>query len=98
MLDDRQRHARKRFQDPLCRWLVGPLLLVLWMQTGESGLCCLQRPSQDKLCDRSHTDPECQQVREALNVLVEFDKQRGDRDAALEAVEDAFNAVVVTIA
>src|SRR5438128_12436339 len=68
------------------------------MQTGESGLGCLQRPSQDKLRNRYHTDPERQQVREALNLLVEFDKQRCNMDPALEAVEDAFNAVFVAIA
>ena len=74
------------------------LLLVLWVQTGEAGLRFLQRPPQDKLHDREHTDPERQQVREALNLLVELDKQRGDMHAALEAVEDAFNAVFVAIA
>ncbi len=31
-------------------------------------------------------------------MLVAFDKQRGDMDAALEAVEEAFHAVCVTIA
>src|SRR4030095_7690308 len=35
---------------------------------------------------------------EALNLLVEFDKQRRDMDPALETVEDAFNAVFVAIA
>src|SRR5712691_7583436 len=98
MRDDRQRHARKRFQDPLRRWLVGPLLLVLWMQTGEAGLRGLQRPSQDKLRDRQHTDPERQQVREALYLVVEFDKQWGNMDPALEAVEDAFHTVFVAVA
>src|SRR5713101_2835437 len=43
-------------------------------------------------------DTERQQVCEALNLLVELDKQRRDMDAALEAVEDAFNAVFVAIA
>jgi hypothetical protein len=46
------------------------------MQTGKAGLGCLQRLAQDKLRDREHTDPERQQVREALNVLVELDKER----------------------
>ena len=63
------------------------------MQTGELGLRGLQRTSQDKLRDCSHTDPERQQVREALNLLVTFDKQRGDMDPALEAVEDAFRGI-----
>jgi hypothetical protein len=97
MLDNRQRHARKRFQDPLRRWLVGPLLLVLRMQTWEAGLRCLERPSQDKLRDRSYTHTKRQQVREALNLVVQLDKQRRDMDAALEAVEDAFNTVCVPI-
>src|SRR6266436_3221901 len=98
MLDDRQRDVRKRFQEPLSCWLVRPLLLILWMQTGKSRLRCLQRPSQGKLRDREHTDSESQQVCEALNVLVEFNKQWGDMDPALEAVEEAFNAVFVAIA
>src|SRR5438876_12450985 len=68
------------------------------MQTAESGLRYLQRPSQDKLRDREHTDPKRQQVREALNLFVEFDTQRCDMDPALEAVEEAFNAVCVAIA
>src|SRR5207249_4702296 len=76
---------------------VGPLVLVLWVQPGESGLLGLQRPSQDKLRDRSHPDTERQQVREALNLLIEFDKQRRDMDPALEALEDAFHTVFVTI-
>ena len=59
------------------------------MQTGERGLRGFQRPSQDKLRDCSHTDPERQQGREALDLLVAFDKQRCDMDPALEAVEDA---------
>jgi hypothetical protein len=58
----------------------------------------LQRPSQDKLRDRSHPDTERQQVGEALNLLVEFDKQRRDMHAALEAVKDAFNALFIPIA
>ena len=98
MLDDRQRNARKRFEDPLCGWLVGPLVLVLWVQTEEAGLIGLKRPSQDKFRDRSHTDTERQQVREALNLRIELDEQRRDMDAALEAVEDTFNAVCVAIA
>ena len=95
MLDDRQRNVRKCFQDPLCSWLVGDLLLVLWVHIGEAGLILRKRPPQDKLHDRQHADTERQQVRKALNVLVELDKQRGDMDPALEAVEDAFNAVFV---
>ena len=49
MRDDGQRHIRKRFQEPLCRRLVGHLLLVVWVQTGECGLLLLQRPPQHKL-------------------------------------------------
>ena len=98
MRDARQRTVRKRFQDPLRRWRVSQLLLVLWVQTWESGLIVLKRPSQDKLRDRSHTATERQQVREALNLLVELDTQRRDMDAALEAVENALNAVCVAIA
>src|SRR6266487_936364 len=98
MLDDRQRDVRKRFQDPLSCWLVSPLLLILWMQIGQSRLRGLQRPSQGKLRDREHTDPESQQGREALNWLVECNKQWCDMDPALEAVEEAFNAVCVAIA
>ena len=60
MLDDGQRHIRKRLQDPFRRGRVGPLLLVLWVQTGEPGLLGLKRPSQDKLRDRSHPDTERQ--------------------------------------
>jgi len=73
-------------------------LLVLWVQTGEASLRLLQRPAQDKLRDREHTDTERQQVREAFNVLVELDKQRGDLHTALETVEDALHAVCVAIA
>ena len=98
MRDDGQRNARKRFQEPFSRWLIGHLVLVLWVQTRESGLLLLQRPSQDKLRNRSHPDTERQQVREALNVLVELDKQRRNMHAALEAVEDMFDAVLVAIA
>ena len=71
MLDDGQRNTRKRFQEPLRRWLVGHLLLVLWVQTGEAGLLGLKRPSQDKCRDRSHPDTERQQGRKARNVRVE---------------------------
>ena len=52
-----QRHIRKRFQEPLCRRLVGHLLLVFWVQTGEWGLLVLKRPPQQKLQDRHHADP-----------------------------------------
>jgi len=52
------RNVRKCFQDPLCCWLVGHLVLVLWVQTGEASLLGLKRPSQDKLRDREHPDPE----------------------------------------
>ena len=55
----------------------------------------LQRPAQDKLRDRSHTDTERQQGGEALNGLVEFDTQRRALHAALEAVQEAFHAVGV---
>lgn len=68
------------------------------MQTGASGLRARQRPSQDTLRDREHTDPTRQQVREALNLFVACDTQRGDMAPALEAVEDAFNAVCGAIA
>src|SRR5712692_10250621 len=98
MLDDRQRDVRKRFQDPLSRWRVGPLLLVLWVQTGEAGLIVLKRPPKNKLHHRQYADTECQQIREALNLLVEHDKQRFNMDTALEAVKDALNAVFVAIA
>src|SRR5712691_10497816 len=98
MLDDRQRNVRKRFQDPLCCWLVGPLLLVLWVQTGEAGLLLYQRPPKDKLHDRQHADAESQEVCEALDWLVELDKQRGDMDAACEAIEEAFDAIFVAVA
>ena len=67
-------------------------------QTGEAGLGLLQRPAQDKLHDREHTDTKRQEVRETFNLLVELDKQRCDMDPALEAVEDALNAVFVAIA
>src|SRR6266568_9630080 len=98
MLDDRQRDARKRFQDPLRRGRVGPLVLVLWVQTGEAGLIVLKRPPQNTLHHRQHADTERQQRREALKWLVERDKQRRNMDTALEAVEDALNAVCVAIA
>src|SRR5215211_1571611 len=98
MLDHCERHARKRCQDPLRRGLVSPLMLVLQMQTWEAGLLCLQRPSQDKLRDRSHTHPKRQQVRETLQLVVTLDKHRRDMEAALEVVEDAFHTVFVTIA
>jgi hypothetical protein len=78
MLDDRQRHTRKRLQEPLCGWLVGSLLLVLWVHIGEAGLILRKRPPQDKLHDRQHADTERQEVREALDLLVELDKQRRD--------------------
>src|SRR5262252_10634204 len=74
------------------------VLLVFWMQTGQSGRLCFKRPAQDKLRDRSHPDTERQQVREAHNLLVAFDKQRRDMDPALEAVEDAFHTVCIAIA
>jgi hypothetical protein len=90
MLDDRQRNVRKRLQDPLSHGRVGPLVLVLWVQTGESDLLLLQRPSQDKLRARSHPDTERQQGCEALHGLVELDTQRRERPAALEAVAEAF--------
>src|SRR5712692_10191384 len=95
MLDDRQRHVRKRLQDPLSRWFVGPLLLVLWLQTGEAGLLGLKRPSQDKLHDRSPTDTKSQQVREALHWLVTLDKQWCAMEPALEALAEAFHTVGV---
>src|SRR5712691_9480579 len=98
MLDDGQRNTRKRFQEPLRRWLVGPLVLVLRVQTGECDLILLKRPPQDKLRDREHADAERQQVREALDLVVELDKQRRDMDPALEAVEDPFDAVCMAIA
>src|SRR2546423_12128739 len=98
MRDDGQRHIRKRLQEPLCRRLVGHLLLVFWVQTGECGLLLLQRPPQQKLQDRQHADPERQQVREALNLLVALDKERRDMDGALETVENGFNTVFVGIA
>src|SRR5207253_2544808 len=92
-LDDHQRHARKCLQDPLCCRLVGPLVLVLWVQTGEARLRLFQSPAQDKLCDGEHSDPERQEVREAFNLLVELHKQRGDLQAALEAVENTLNTI-----
>src|SRR5882724_6254700 len=98
MLDDHQRNARKRFQDPLCCWLVGPLLLVLWVQTGEAGRLLHKRPPKDKLQDRQHADAESQEVCEALDLLVELDKQRCDMDAACEAIEDAVDAIFVAVA
>ena len=98
MLDDGQRHTRKRFQEPLRRGLVGPLVLVLRVQTGQCDLILLKRPPQDKLRDREHADAERQQVREALDLIVELDKQRRDMHAALETVEDAFDTVFVAIA
>src|SRR5467141_409344 len=93
MLDDRQRHTRKRLQDPLCGWLVGSLLLVLWVHIGEAGLILRKRPPQDKLHDRQHADTERQEVREDLDLLVELDKQRRDMDAAFEAIAETFDAV-----
>src|SRR5215471_16487337 len=98
MLDDRQRHTRKRLQEPLCGWPVGALLLVLWVHIGEAGLILRKRPPQDKLHDRQHADAERQEVREALDLLVELDKQWRDMDAALEAVEDAFDPVFMAVA
>ena len=73
MLDDRQRNTRKRLQDPLCGWPVGALLLVLWVHIGEVGLIFRKRPPQDKLHDRQHADTERQEVRQALDLLVELD-------------------------
>jgi hypothetical protein len=96
MLADRQRDARTGFQDPLRRGLVGPLVLVRWLPPGASGLCGLQRPSQDTRCDCSPPDPACQQGRAALHVLVAFDTQRCEMPATLEAVAEAFHAVGVT--
>ena len=55
----------------------------------------LQRPPQNNLHHRQHADTERQQICEALNLLVERDKQRRNMDTALEAVEDALNAVFV---
>src|SRR2546426_7620395 len=52
MLYDRQRNVRKRFQDPLCRGLVGHLCLVFRVQAGKFGLIFLKRPSKHKLHDR----------------------------------------------
>src|SRR5882724_5213401 len=98
MRDDRQRNGRKGFQNPLCCWFVGHLLLVVWGQTGEAGLGLLQRPAPDTLRDCEHTDTERQQGREACKLLVALDKERGDRHTALEAVEEALNAVGVAIA
>src|SRR5882762_11715566 len=98
MLDDGQRHTRKRFQEPLRRWLVGPLVLVLRVQTGQCDLILLKRPPQDKLRDREHADAERQQVREALDLVVELDKQRRDMDPALETVADPFDAICIAIA
>src|SRR6266487_125659 len=98
MLDDRQRHTRKRLQEPLCGWLVGSLLLVLWVHIGEACLILRKRPPQDKLHDRQHADTERQEVREALDLLVELDKQRRDMDAAFEAIEDTFDAVFIAVA
>src|SRR5262249_23873967 len=98
ILYDGERQIRKRLQDPLHRWLVGPLLLVFRVQTGECGLIVLKRPPKDKLHDRQHADTESQQVREALDLVVDLDKQRRDMDAALAAVEDAFDTVCVAVA
>src|SRR3989442_13730945 len=95
MLDDGQRHTRKRFQEPLRRWLVGPLVLVLRGQTGQCDLILLKRPPQDKLRDREHADAERQQVREALDLIVELDKQRRDMDPALEAGEEPSASVII---
>ena len=47
----------------------------------------LKRPPQHKLHDCQHADAERQQVREALDLVVELDKQRRDMDPAIEAVE-----------
>src|SRR5713101_1535716 len=65
---------------------------------GEFGVIVLQRSPQHKLHDRQHADTESQQVREALDLVVEFDKEWCNVDPALEAVEDAFHAVFMTIA
>ena len=51
-----------------------------------------------QLQDRQHADAERQQVREALDLLVALDKQRRDMDAALEAIEEAFDTVLVGVA
>src|SRR5919201_6808245 len=98
MLDDRQRNTRKRLQDPLCGWPVGALLLVLWVHIGEASLILRKRPPQDKLHDHQHADTERQEGREALDLLVELDKQRRDMDAAFEAIEDTFDAAFIAVA
>jgi hypothetical protein len=95
ILYDGQRHTRKRLQEPLRRWGISHLALVLWVQTGEAGLILRQRPPKDTLHDRQHADAERQEVREALDLLVELDKQRRDMDAAFEAIEYAFDAVFI---
>src|SRR5712692_4378467 len=95
MLYHGQRNLPKRFEEPLSRGFVGHLFLVLRVQTGACRLIVVQRPPKDTLQDRSHADTQSQQGREALDLVVELDTQRRDMDAALEAVEDAFDAVCV---
>jgi hypothetical protein len=58
----------------------------------------LQRSPKRKLHDRQDADAERQQGREALDVVVELDKQRRNMPAALEAVEEAFDTVFMAIA
>src|SRR5207244_13558542 len=91
ILDDGQRSFPKRLQDPLCSRLVSHLLLVFRVQTRELGVIVLQRPPQDKLHDRQHADTERQQVREALDLIIQLDTQGCDLYAALEAIAEAFD-------
>src|SRR5215813_4251938 len=76
ILYDGERHIRKRFQDPLHRWLVGPLLLVFRVQSGECVLIVLKIPMNDNFFFNDKATTESQQVREALDLVVELDKQR----------------------
>jgi len=98
MLADRQRNGRTRLQEPRCGGLVGPLLLVLWVQTGEAGRLWDQRPPKAKRQDRQHAAAERQEGGEALAGLGELDTPRGDRDAACEAMAEAFDALGVAAA
>ena len=76
MLYHGQRNLPKRFEASFSRWLVGHLFLVFRVQTGEFGLIGVERLPQDTLHHREYPHAERQQGREALDVVVQRDKQR----------------------
>jgi hypothetical protein len=96
MLDDGERHLRKRLQDTLGGGLISALVAVFGVQPGEFGLTPLSRATQGKFHHGQHPNTSRQQIREPLDLVIALGKHRGNLHTALQAMENPLDAVCVT--